>query len=183
MEGVIRQAVATAGPSFLQTLQADFVANRRNPKGALLVLMYRIAHSCIGLPPHLAPIQWFTIFAYKILTEYILGTEIHWRSTFGPGLCVFHGYGLVVNSGTKAGKNCILRHNVTIGTKETSADTGAPVIGNNVDIGASAIILGPIKIGDYCAIGAGCVVVKSLPIGAVAVGNPARIIGVRSSLD
>ena len=69
----------------------------------------------------------------------------------------------------------VLRHGVTIGLKRTG-QRGAPRIGNRVDIGAGAKILGDIVIGDDAVIGANAVVLKDVPPGTFAVGIPARII-------
>jgi len=69
----------------------------------------------------------------------------------------------------------VMRNGVTIGLKRTN-ERGAPVIGNRVDIGAGAKILGPIRIGDDAVIGANAVVVHDVPAGAVAVGIPARVL-------
>ena len=60
------------------------------------------------------------------------------------------------------------------------AMSGCPVLGTRVDVGANVVILGPIQIGDDAVIGAGSVVVKDVPAGAVVAGNPARVIRSRS---
>lgn len=160
----------------IDLIMSDIKANRKNPKGILLCCLYRIAHSCVGAPVYVKPIAWAYIAFYKILTELFLSTEIHWRARIGPGLRIFHGYGLVVNSGSTIGENCTLRHGVTIGVRETDGDGRVPMIGKNVDIGASAIILGAIVVGDGAKIGAAAVVLKDVPAGSVAVGNPARLV-------
>jgi serine acetyltransferase len=71
-----------------------------------------------------------------------------------------------------------VRNSTTIGNKKLKDGTysRAPIFGDRVDIGANAVIIGPITIGDDCAIGAGAVVLKDVPPRHVAVGNPARII-------
>lgn len=162
--------------SLSNLLFSDFHANRRNPKGLLVAVLYRIAHSCVDFPKSLIMFEFVIVLFYKIITEYIIGTEIHWRCVIGPGLRVFHGYGLVVHSSARIGERCVLRHGVTIGEKETAGAAGAPVIGDDVDIGASAIILGPISVGSGSVVGAGSVVVRDVPPGSVVVGNPARVI-------
>ena len=63
-------------------------------------------------------------------------------------------------------------HNVTIG----KTHKGVPWIGNNVTIGANAVIVGPVYVGNNVTIGAGSVVVKDVPDNACVAGNPARII-------
>ena len=57
--------------------------------------------------------------------------------------------------------------------------SACPVLGDGVDVGANSVIIGAIKIGDRAVIGAGAVVVKDVPPGAVVAGNPARVIGRR----
>jgi serine O-acetyltransferase len=72
------------------------------------------------------------------------------------------------------GSNCTLRQGVTIGNREE--DGGAPVIGDNVEFGAYAQVLGNVSIGNSCKIGAMAVVLDDVPAGATAVGQPARIV-------
>lgn len=67
-----------------------------------------------------------------------------------------------------------IRCNTVIGTNLKS--NKAPIIGNNVQIGANSVIIGDITIGDNCVIGAGSVVCKDVPPYSVVVGNPAKII-------
>jgi serine O-acetyltransferase len=69
----------------------------------------------------------------------------------------------------------VLRQGVTLGLRRTN-ERGAPRIGNGVDIGAGAKILGPIRVGDGAVIGANAVVLDDVPPGALAVGIPARIV-------
>jgi putative colanic acid biosynthesis acetyltransferase WcaB len=108
----------------------------------------------------------------------VLGIELPWKLKVGKNLRLFHGQALVVNDHAVIGSGCILRHSTTIGVLITSLsfDGDAPVIGNNVDIGSNVVILGKINIGDGAVIGAGSVVVKDVPAGAIVVGNPARVI-------
>lgn len=68
--------------------------------------------------------------------------------------------------GGKIGCNCTILHNVTIG----AGRGGAPTIGDNVYIGAGAIIIGDIKIGDNVKVGAGAVVFKDVPSNSTVVG-------------
>lgn len=119
------------------------------------------------------------MIVYRVLVEYILCVELRAATQIGEGLKIEHGYSLVINDRTVIGKNFHVRHCVTIGcVKLTDGSQGpSPVFGDNVEVGANAIILGGIKIGDNAKIGAGSVVLKDVPPNAIAVGNPARIIG------
>lgn len=71
------------------------------------------------------------------------------------------------------GKNCVIRQGVTIGTKNEDHDV--PIIGNNVEFGAGCKVLGKIKIGNNVIIGANAVVLCDVPDNSIAVGIPAKI--------
>jgi serine O-acetyltransferase len=79
------------------------------------------------------------------------------------------------------GDDVVIRNGVTIGLKRTH-QPGAPVIGNRVDIGTGAKILGAITIGDDVVIGANAVVLQDIPAHCLAVGVPAVIKPRRSQL-
>jgi serine O-acetyltransferase len=68
----------------------------------------------------------------------------------------------------------VLRNGVTIGLRRTGT-RGSPTIGDRVDIGAGAKILGTIQIGDDVCIGANAVVLTDMPSNSIAVGIPAQI--------
>lgn len=93
-----------------------------------------------------------------------------------------NGLGTVLNINCKIGRNTIILQHVTIGgnmgkTKIIDGfSTSAPIIGNNVICGVGAKILGPVKIGDNCIIGAGSVVLENIPDNSIAVGMPAKVI-------
>lgn len=92
-----------------------------------------------------------------------------------PGGILFqHPFSTIINANT-IGRGCIIRHNTTIGNTNELLDH-VPIIGNNVNIGAGAIIIGKICIGDNVTIGAGSVVVKDVPNNCIVAGNPAKII-------
>ena len=88
-----------------------------------------------------------------------------------------HALGCTVHPLATIGENCVIFTNVTIGRKWTNGKTGGglPQIGNNVVIGAGAVLLGDIKIGDNAIIGANAVVLKDVPKNSIAVGVPAII--------
>lgn len=101
-----------------------------------------------------------------------LGIEISERS-FQEGLIIFHSGNIVVNGYSRIGKECRLHGNNCIGNDGISDD--APRIGNRVDIGVGAKIIGNITIADDIVIGAGAVVTHSFfKPGIVIAGIPAR---------
>lgn len=91
--------------------------------------------------------------------------------------CGHRGVGVVIHPQARIGERCLLRAHVVIGGGgRRGGPTGAPVIGDDVEIGAGAKLLGPIRIGDGATIGANAVVLCDVPAGAVAVGVPARVL-------
>ena len=94
----------------------------------------------------------------------------------GPGLhIVHHGYRRI-GSVKSIGSNLTLLPMVLIGKKTPDANTDECTIGNNVYVGAGAIIMNPVNIGDNVVMGAGAVVTKDVPSNCIVAGNPARII-------
>lgn len=104
-----------------------------------------------------------------------MGVELRPKTLVGPGLTIYHGFGLVVNDHAKIGAGVTLRNGVVIGNKVT--DGACPTIDDGVQVGANAVILGDVRIGAGAKIGAGAVVVRDVLAGSVVVGNPAREIG------
>ncbi len=90
--------------------------------------------------------------------------------TFGPGLSIAHWGTIAVDSQARIGRNCRIHQGVTIGRSKDRS----PVIGDNCFIGANASIIGGITLGNDVKIGAGAVVNRSFPDGAVLVGVPAE---------
>ncbi len=80
------------------------------------------------------------------------------KSTYFP-----HPIGIVIRAGTKIGEKCIIRQNVTIGIRKDELNEGPAKIGNNVILGANAVILGPVTIGNNAIIGAGSIVLIDIP--------------------
>lgn len=150
----------------------DWSANKHNTKGRLVLVLYRLA-VVIRRTKILLVFLFLYLAFYRFFVEWVLGIEITWNVRIGDNFKLYHGQGTVIHPGTIIGSNCAVRQNTTIGTNGESA---APVIGNNVDVGANACIIGNITIGDNVIIGAGSVVVKSVGANCTVVGNPARVI-------
>jgi serine acetyltransferase len=155
----------------------DWRQNKRNIKGQIVLFLFRFAQLA-NRNYAVAILLCIYLAFYHVFVEWILGIEIPRKLTAGKGLVLYHGQGLVINQDTRIGDNCILRNSVTIGHKKLSdgSYSKCPVIGNNVDIGANACIIGDITIGDNAILGAGTVVVKDVPANSIVIGNPARIL-------
>ena len=116
---------------------------------------------------------------YYFRKKNILGVRLGFfisAGCFDAGLKIYHYGSIIVNPKSRIGKNCTIHGTCCIGSKGTFPDD-SPVIGDNVDIGQNAQILGGIIIADGVKIGAGAVVLKSvLQQGVTVVGVPARIL-------
>ncbi|MBW4643043.1 MAG: serine acetyltransferase [Goleter apudmare HA4340-LM2] len=170
--------------NFLKYILQDRNANQdANAKSRFVTMMFRSAQILGSLPAPLTVFSSFYRILYALIIEWIMGIEIPWNTKIESNLRLLHGVGLVINHETVIGNNCTLRHATTIGNKQLvdGSWSGAPRIGNNVDIGANVVIIGAITIGDNVVIGAGSVVVKDIPSGAVVAGNPAKIIRIRAN--
>lgn len=111
---------------------------------------------------------------YKVV-QVLTGIEIPCEVPIGRNFRIDHFGGIIISGYASFGENCIIRNGVTVGLKNIE-EKAAPKIGNNVNIGAGAKILGNITIGDNVDIGANAVVISSVPDNSLAVGIPARII-------
>jgi serine O-acetyltransferase len=118
-------------------------------------------------------------FIARVISQtgrFFTGIEIHPGAKIGKGLFIDHGMGVVIGETAEVGDNVVMYHGVTLGGTGKHKGKRHPTIGNNVTIGTSAKILGPIIVGDGAKIGANAVVLKDVPSMATAVGVPARII-------
>jgi serine O-acetyltransferase len=109
------------------------------------------------------------------------GISISTSIKIGCGFYIAHIGGIFVNKSSIIGKNCNITTGVILGQANRGPNKGAPVIGDNVYIGPGAKIVGKVHIGNNVAIGANCVVTKSVPNNAVVVGVPGRVISYKGS--
>lgn len=103
------------------------------------------------------------------------GIELPYTVQLGRRVIVEHQGGIVIHGQTVIGDGCIIRQNCTLGLRRLDALDDAPVLGRNVNVGAGAVILGRVSIGDDAVIGANAVVLTDVPAGALATGVPATI--------
>lgn len=115
------------------------------------------------------------LFLARLVSQigrFLTGIEIHPGAKIGRRLFIDHGMGIVIGETAKIGDDCTIYHQVTLGGTGKDTFKRHPTLGNNVMVGAGTKILGPIQIGDYVKIGAGSIVLKSLPSNCTAVGMP-----------
>lgn len=110
----------------------------------------------------------------RAIIRIVFSADVPYAAVIGEGTEFPHdALGMVMHPATKIGKNCHILHGCTFGGR---GGEDLPVIGDNVLIGAHAIILGGVHIGDNSKIGAGSVVISDIPANSVAVGNPAKVV-------
>jgi serine O-acetyltransferase len=119
--------------------------------------------------------------ALSMIGFYLTGAELPPRLDAGPGLVVYHPAGVVIHADARIGRNLRIHTGAVIGVRVGDGRQGAPIIGDDVLIGAGAKILGPVTIGDRARIGANAVVIADVPADAHAVGVPARIVQPRTT--
>jgi serine O-acetyltransferase len=162
----------------LDNLREDWVTYDRDiwRQGLWVMVVYRFGRWRYGVSSRLCRAPLSLIYKIlKILSQILTGIDLPCEVTIGRRLKIEHFGGIIISGDTLFGDDVILRNGVTIGLRRTGVP-GAPIIGNRVDIGAGAKILGAITIGDDVAIGANAVVLEDVPSNFIAVGVPARAI-------
>ena len=139
--------------------------------GMHAVLLHRFAHGAWVRGFH-----WlgrFTSHVGRMLT----GIEIHPGAVIGRRVFIDHGMGVVIGETAEVGDDCTIYQGVTLGGTSLYRGTKRhPTLGTGVVVGAGAKVLGGFLVGAGAKIGSNAVVVKPVPAGATAVGNPARVI-------
>ena len=104
------------------------------------------------------------------------GIELPFSAWIGRRVIFEHQHGIVVHGSSIIGDECVLRQGVTLGNRHLEHPYDAPRLGRAVNIGAGAVLLGRIVLGDRAQVGANAVVLKDVPSGDTVVGIPARSI-------
>jgi serine O-acetyltransferase len=144
-------------------------------QGFWVMLIYRFGRWRYGVRPAL--LRKFFSFLYKFLfklIQIVTGIELPCEAQIGRNFVIDHFGGIIISGYAQFGDNCRIRNGVVVGLRRVE-EKQAPVIGDNVDIGAGAKILGPIRIGNNVLIGANAVVICDVPDNSVAAGVPAQI--------
>jgi serine O-acetyltransferase len=106
----------------------------------------------------------------------LTGIEIHPAAQIGRRLFIDHGMGVVVGETAIIGDDVTMYQGVTLGGTGKEKGKRHPTIGSEVVIGSGAKVLGDIRVGDRCRIGAGSVVLRDVPDDSTVVGVPGHIV-------
>lgn len=149
--------------------------------GFWALLVYRFGNARFVVSNRWVRLPWTVVYLFlSKLVEIFCGITIGSTAKIGRRLQIEHHGCIVIHGAAQLGDDCLIRHDVTIGNGGKKDPLGAPKIGNAVEIGAGAKILGRIVIGDRVVIGANAVVVRDVPDGAVVVGIPGRVVRINS---
>jgi serine O-acetyltransferase len=139
--------------------------------GIHALMLHRLAHAAWRRGFH-----WLGRFISHI-GRFLTGIEIHPGARIGRRVFIDHGMGVVIGETAEVGDDCTIYQGVTLGgTSLYRGEKRHPTLGKGVVVGAGAKVLGGFTVGDGAKIGSNAVVVKPVPAGATAVGNPARIL-------
>jgi serine O-acetyltransferase len=154
----------------LRTYEGNFGA-----QGFWVMVVYRFGRWRYGVRP--APLRKLMSLIYRILyklVQIVAGIELPCEVELGRGFVIDHFGGIIISGYAKFGDDCRIRNGVVVGLARVD-DPCAPVIGDRVDIGAGAKVLGRIRIGNDVVIGANAVVTRDVPDNCIAVGIPAVV--------
>jgi len=138
--------------------------------GLHAIILHRIAHFLwrIKIP--------FIPRMISAFSRFLTGIEIHPGAKIGKRFFIDHGMGVVIGETAEIGDDVLLYQGATLGGTGKEKGKRHPTLGNDIVVGAGAKILGPVKIGNNCKIGAGSVVIQDVPDNSTVVGIPGRIV-------
>ena len=144
--------------------------------GLHAVLFHRISHP-------LYQRRWYVLARLvSQFARFLTGIEIHPGAQIGRRLFIDHGMGVVIGETAEVGDDVLLYQGVTLGGTGNETGKRHPTVGNRVVVGTDAKVLGNITLGDNVKVGAGSVVVHSVPPDTTVVGIPARTVKSRTAV-
>lgn len=168
------------GIGFWALVAEDFRTHGSNPfeQGFWAVFTSRFGNWRMDQPKILrAPATALYLTMFK-LVEILAGISLWYTTKLGRRVRIWHHSGIVL-SARMIGDDAQIRQNVTLGIKRVDRPQDCPIIGARADIGAGAVIVGAVMVGEDARVGANALVVEDVPPGATAIGNPARTVGRR----
>jgi serine O-acetyltransferase len=158
-------------------IRADFNSHHRRwgAQGFWALLVYRFGRWRNSLRPRLLRQLLYPVYLLlEKMVQVCAGIELPCEVEIGENFVIDHFGGIVVSGWARFGDHCRIRTGCVIGLARID-EFAAPVFGNNVDIGAGAKVLGPVRIGNNVRIGANAVVLCDVPDDCIAVGVPAVV--------
>jgi serine O-acetyltransferase len=164
--------------SLIQQIKSDWVSHDKDwtRPGFRALTYHRFGNWRMGIKPKLLRIPFSILYRFlyrRARNKY--GIEIPYTAKIGHSVVFEHQHGIVIHGDAIIGDNCIIRQGVTIGNRYLETPNDVPTLGDNVNIGCGAVLLGGIKVGNNVNIGANAVVLSSIPDNHMAYGIPAKI--------
>ena len=169
-----------AVPGLLALIREDVRCNRRSwaTPGAQALAAYRLGHWA-ERDDRPAPARLLRPLC-RLLRGYVrarFGIDVSPDARIGRRVQIVHQGGIVIRDGARVGDDCMIRQQVRIGcfTRPAGPDGAGPWLGDRVELGARAVVDGPVHIGDRARIGPGAHVVTDVPADAAAIAPPSRV--------
>lgn len=149
--------------------------------GFWALLVYRFGHARFVIRNKILRLPWTIVYVVlSKLVEIACGITIGSTARIGRRFEIEHHGCIVIHGAAEIGDDCLIRHGVTIGNAGCEDPLGAPKIGNGVQIGAGAKLIGRITVGNDVIVGANAVVVRDVPEGVIVGGVPATVLKQRA---
>jgi len=136
--------------------------------GVKAVLLHRVSHALWKSNAH---------WSARMLSEvgrFATGVEIHPGAELGRRVVIDHGMGIVIGETAIVGDDVVLFQQVTLGSAHSAQGRRHPIVERGAVVGAGAVVLGAVVVGESARVGAGAVVTKDVPPKSVVVGIPAQ---------
>ena len=171
-----RAAQAAPAATLWDVLKEDRRINGTLRPGFHAILMYRLGRWASERPIRRWPVLRLAAIM-RFVVRNVYGIELYWESDIGRRLYIAHQGTIALHPLCRIGDDCVIRQGSTIGaSEELSPDEEAPVLGNNVQVGAGAMVLGKIRIGDNVRIGPNAVVMTDVPSNSTVMAPPSRVV-------
>jgi serine O-acetyltransferase len=166
-------------PSLLSLIVEDWKAHGCDwtRPGFQAIAIHRFGNWRMQIRPRVARAPFTMLYQalYRSMRN-IYGIELPYSARVGRRVVIEHQNGIVIHGNAVIGDDCIIRQGVTLGNRTLERPQEAPTLGNRVNVGAGAKIIGAVSVGDDAQIGANAVVHHDVPPGTIAVGIPARLV-------
>jgi serine O-acetyltransferase len=169
-----------------QQIQEDWEAHGRDwtKPGFRAVAVYRFGVWRMQVQPKLLRVPLSLL--YKSLYRKVrngYGIDLPYTVKLGRRVVIEHQNGIIIHGYSEIGDDSIIRQGVTLGNRYLDRPFDAPKLGDRVNVGAGAKILGKVTLGDGASVGANAVVLCDIPAGQTAVGIPAKILKPKATPD
>jgi len=141
--------------------------------GVHAILLHRLSHRLY---------RWRLFIIARLISHcgrWLTGIEIHPGATIGRRFFIDHGMGVVIGETSEIGDDVLIYQGVTLGGTGHEKGKRHPTIRSHVVVGSGAKILGNITLGEWVRVGAGSVVVRSVPDHSTVVGIPGRVVAIK----